>query len=219
MARVRAADYDGKRRAILARSAALFAQRGYDRTSMAELAAACSMSKALLYHYHASKETLLFDILRDHLQVLIDTLAAVDRNLPPQLRLRALARALLTAYRDADHEHKIQINELAKLPRHRQKVLKDLERALVATFAETIAAVHPAAADDPTLIKPLTMSLFGMLNWHYLWFRDTGALSREDYADLAATLLIAGAEAAIAGRAPAMTAKPPARRAAAMRGG
>jgi TetR/AcrR family transcriptional regulator len=39
------------------------------------------------------------------------------------------------------------------------------------------------------------MSLFGMLNWHYMWFREGGTMSREDYADLATTLLIEGAQA------------------------
>jgi TetR/AcrR family transcriptional regulator len=45
------------------------------------------------------------------------------------------------------------------------------------------------------LLKPVTMSLFGMLNWHYMWFRDKGPVSREDYADMVTTLLIEGAQA------------------------
>jgi TetR/AcrR family transcriptional regulator len=69
-----------------------------------------------------------------------------------------------------------------------------MERALVATFAEAIAAVIPAL-DDGAMLKPVTMSLFGMLNWHYMWFRERGAVSREDYADLVTTLLIEGAQA------------------------
>ena len=55
MARARAADYDGKRKAILHRSAGLFAKHGYDRASMANIAQACGASKALLYHYYDSK--------------------------------------------------------------------------------------------------------------------------------------------------------------------
>jgi TetR/AcrR family transcriptional regulator len=195
MARPRSADHDIKRRAILDRSAALFAQNGYDRTAMAEVASACGVSKALLYHYYASKETLLFDILSVHLQELLDATQAVDRSLPPRERLRALVGALLDAYRDADHQHKIQINEMAKLPAERRKILIGMERALVATFAEAIAAVLPAIGRSKTLLKPVTMSLFGMLNWHYMWFREDGAMSRSDYADLATTVLIEGAQA------------------------
>jgi hypothetical protein len=37
------------------------------------------------------------------------------------------------------------------------------------------------------------MSLFGMLNWNFLWFREDGALSREDYAELVVAILLDGA--------------------------
>ncbi len=62
MARSRARDHDEKREAILHRAAIVFARDGYDRASMAGLAAEIGVSKALLYHYHASKEALLYDM-------------------------------------------------------------------------------------------------------------------------------------------------------------
>jgi TetR/AcrR family transcriptional regulator len=195
MARPRSADHDLKRRAILDRSSALFAQNGYDRTSMAEVASACGVSKALLYHYYVGKETLLFDILSVHLQELLDAANAVSQSMPPRERLRALVGALLDAYRDADPEHKIQINEMSKLPPDRQKILIGMERELVAIFAAAIADVLPAIGRSKSLLKPVTMSLFGMLNWHYMWFREDGTMSRSDYADLATTVLVEGAQA------------------------
>lgn len=195
MARPRSADHDIKRRAILDRSAELFAQNGYDRTSMAEVASACGVSKALLYHYYVSKETLLFDILSVHLQELLDAAQAVDRSIPPRERLRALVGALLDAYRHADQQHKIQINEMSKLPPEKQKALIAMERDLVGVFAAAIGDVLPAIGRSKSLLKPVTMSLFGMLNWHYMWFREGGTMSREDYADLATTVLVEGAQA------------------------
>jgi TetR/AcrR family transcriptional regulator len=195
MARPRSAEYDGKRRAILRRSAKLFAQNGYDRTSMAEVASASGVSKALLYHYYVGKESLLFDILHAHLLDLMDAVRSVDTKLAPRARLRTLIGAVLDAYRDADHEHKIQINELGKLPAARKKDLIALERALVATFADAIAAAIPSIAGHQALLKPVTMSLFGMLNWHYMWFREKGPVSRDDYTDMVTTLLIEGAQA------------------------
>jgi TetR/AcrR family transcriptional regulator len=195
MARPRSAEYDGKRRAILRRSAKLFAQNGYDRTSMAEVASATGVSKALLYHYYAGKESLLFDILHAHLLDLMDAVRSVDTKLSPRARLRALIGAVLNAYRDADDEHQIQINELSKLPAARKKDLLGLERALVATFADAIAHAIPSIAGHQVLLKPVTMSLFGMLNWHYMWFREKGPVSRDDYADMVTTLLIEGAQA------------------------
>ena len=63
----------------------------------------------------------------------------------------------------------------------------------VLIFSGAIAAVNKNVGSSPRLLKPVTMSLFGMLNWHYMWFRDGGPMSREEYADLATQLLVQGA--------------------------
>jgi TetR/AcrR family transcriptional regulator len=193
MPRSRAADYDDKREAILHRAAVAFARDGYDRASMAGLAAECGVSKALLYHYYASKEALLFGILSSHLEALVEVVeAADDAGFDPAERLGRLVAALLDAYRDADAEHKVQIDALRLLPEPGQVELKALERRLVAIFAEAIRAVEPDAFADGRLLKPVTMSLFGMLNWFYMWFREGGAVSREEYAALATKMLVGG---------------------------
>ena len=193
MARSRAKDHDEKRDAILHRAAVVFARDGYDRSSMASLAAECGISKALLYHYHASKEALLFEILRNHLQDLVDAVEeANDLGLAPEARLETLVVALLDAYRDADAEHKVQLQALQLLPEAEQQQLKTLERRLVAIFADAVRALEPELFDGTALLKPVTMSLFGMLNWVYMWFREGGPVSREDYGNLAARMLVGG---------------------------
>ncbi len=193
MARTRAKDYDDKRQAMLHQAASVFARDGYDRASMSGLAAECGVSKALLYHYYASKEALLFDIINSHLEELVDAVdAADDPGLPPQERLERLVAALLEAYRDADAEHKLQVGAMQLLPEADQAQLKTLERDLVGRFAAAIRAVEPAIFEGTPLLKPVTMSLFGMLNWFYMWFRDGGPVSRRDYAGLATKLLVGG---------------------------
>ena len=42
---------------------------------------------------------------------------------------------------------------------------------------------------------PATMSLFGILNWTYMWFRPDGPISREDYAEMVTTLMLQGVKA------------------------
>jgi len=193
MPRTRARDYDDKRAAILHRAAIAFARDGYDRASMAGLAAECGVSKALLYHYYTSKEALLFGLLSNHLEALVDVVEAADMpGTKPEERLLGLVAALLDAYRDADAEHKVQINALHLLAEPQQAELKALERKLVAIFSDAIRAVHTPAFEDGRLLKPVTMSLFGMVNWFYMWFREGGPISREEYADLATRMLVNG---------------------------
>jgi TetR/AcrR family transcriptional regulator len=194
MGRQQAEDHHLKREAILEGAARAFAEGGFVGTSMNAIAAACGVSKALLYHYYESKEAILDDILSTHLARLVEVAEAVDPAArPPREHLEALSAALLDAYRDSDAHHRVQLNDLDRLPAERQEAMRALERRLVAVFAAAIAAVHPHLAERRDVLKPLTMSLFGMLNWQYLWFREGGAMSRADYARLATRLVVEGA--------------------------
>ena len=203
MARARATNYDDKRKAILDRSAELFSEYGYDRASMNRIAEACGVSKANLYHYYKDKDELLFDVIRFHLQHLLEVVeAARDAALNPFDQLRAFAAALLEAYRDADAQHNVQISSMRFLADDRQVALKSMERDLVQTFSDAVAAVAPQLKGT-TLLKPITMSLFGMVNWHYLWFKPSGAVTRADYADLVTRLIVDGTRDLIAQSVPA----------------
>lgn len=195
MARPRASDHDEKRRAILEQAASLFAGHGYDRASLSMLAQACGMSKALLYHYYTDKSELLFDIIRTHLESLLMVTAVPDETRPRDARahLQRLVQTLLESYHQADSKHHVQINQLRFLPEAQQVVLKAMQRSLVDRFAAAIAqCLAPDPAQD-ALLKPLTMSLFGMLNWHHLWFREGGQMTRSGYAEFAVALVIDGA--------------------------
>jgi TetR/AcrR family transcriptional regulator len=182
---------------IVTRAAELFAAQGYDRTTIVDIAEACQTSKALLYHYYDSKETILTDIIRSHLSSLLNAVhSANNPDLPPRERLRVLVGALLGAYHRADLQHKIQINEAYGLPPEIQSELKSMERELIAIFADAVAQANPDfVADNAEMLKPLTMSLFGMMNWYPLWFRAQGAVSRDTYADLVTTLIVDGSAA------------------------
>ncbi|QRG09354.1 TetR/AcrR family transcriptional regulator [Xanthobacter dioxanivorans] len=205
MARTRAQDYDVKRQAILHKSAELFAQFGYSGTSITMIAEACGASKALLYHYYPDKGAVLFDILSTHLEQLIQAVEAALEAAPADDRVYAIASALLESYRDADAEHQVQIANLKLLSAEQQDALRAMERRLVVLMSEAIAAQVPQIGRGP-LLKPVTMSAFGMLNWHYLWFREGRGLTRAEYARLVSQLIIAGAAAAAT--APAAEARP-----------
>ena len=207
MARSRAKDYDDKRLSMLHRSAELFAASGYVGTSMNTIADACGVSKALLYHDYPDKEAILFDILSLHLEKLVAAVrkASVSAGDPVE-RFRTIVATLLELYRHADAEHQVQIASLKLLPKDKQQPLLASERILVGIMSDALAAAVPAAKQKRVL-KPLTMSVFGMLNWHYMWFRDGGPMTRAEYADFVAQLVLAGAAEAAATR-PRSKAKP-----------
>ena len=191
MARTRAADFEDKQRAILSSAAAVLAEQGMDKASMAQIAVQAGVSKALLYHYYPGKDALIFDIIRTHLSELDAAVeAADDPVLPPRARLRALVGAVLECYRDADNYHKVQLNGTPTLPAEQRHEIHAIERRIVGRFSAVLRDLRPGLAGP--LLMPVTMSLFGMMNWVYMWFRDGGALTREAYADIATALILDG---------------------------
>jgi TetR/AcrR family transcriptional regulator len=195
MARPVAADHADKRIAIRRAAARLFADHGYDRTAMSGIAAELGVSKALFYHYYSAKEALLYDIIRQHLAELVAAAeGADDAALSPRERLRRVIAAILDSYRDADAEHKVQINDLGRLGEAEQAELKALERRIVAVVRDVVVALKPDVA--PARVKPLAMCLFGILNWKYMWFREGGAMTLDAYVELVTDLFAAGVAAA-----------------------
>jgi AcrR family transcriptional regulator len=191
MARTRAEDFTTKRRAILAAAAAVMAEQGPERASMARIAARAEVSKALLYHYFPSRDALVFAIVHDHLAGLDASLAeADDPACAPQDRLRALVHAVIEAYRHADDAHKVQLTGAPTLPEAERAQILAVERRIVRRFAEVLRLAAPDLPADR--LMPATMSLFGMMNWVYMWFREGGPLSRAAYADLATDLMLGG---------------------------
>ncbi|MDW4548982.1 TetR/AcrR family transcriptional regulator [Defluviimonas sp. D31] len=197
MARTRAEDFDAKRRAILTSAAAVFADQGMEKASMARIAAQSGVSKSLLYHYYPSKAELIFSIIHTHLEELDAAIAtADDPELPPEARLRALVRAVIETYRDAADQHKVQLNAGPVLGEAEKAEILVVERRIVRRFSAVLAVVNPALGEgDGRNLMPVTMSLFGMMNWVDQWFREGGPVSRADYADLATTLILDGVRA------------------------
>lgn len=196
MARTRAADFDDKRRSILESAAAVFAKLGMERASMAQIAQENHVSKALLYHYYPSKELLIFDIGRTHLVELEAAISKTDDPaLEPRQRLRNLIGSVLENYRSAANFHQVLLNATGSLPERQRAELQQMERRIVKAFSDVLIEINPALAKSKAGVTPVTMSLFGILNWVYTWFKPSGALDRDGYADMVTTLFLDGAEA------------------------
>ncbi|KII16052.1 TetR/AcrR family transcriptional regulator [Phaeobacter sp. S60] len=194
MARTIAKDHDEKRAQILKSAAKVFAEQGFDRASMTQLARECGISKANIYHYYDSKDAVLFGVLDTYLSDLRDRVCGVDVSaLSPDQRLRRIVSEILLAYQGADHEHQVQISAMGALPEEQQKLLRAYQRELVHLVSDALAGVAAdGIAKDPAKLRAATMSVFGMLNWYYMWNSGAGSEAREDYAQMVADLTMNG---------------------------
>ncbi len=194
MARTIARDHDEKRQQILKAAAAVFAVDGVDRTSMSKVASACGISKANIYHYYDSKNALLFDILDTYLSNLRDRICTISREgRSAEEHFRTTVCEILLAYEGADDEHRVQASGLSTLSPSRQAVLRNYQRDMVRHMSDILRRLAPDTLGcDATKLHSVTMSVFGMLNWFYMWRRNAGAKEREDYGVLVANLTLKG---------------------------
>lgn len=195
MARGRAASYDDQRELILRRAAELFARLGYASTSMNQVAEACGFSKPTLYHYYRDKDALLVSICDEHvlrLHAMVSEVGALP--LAPPAKLRELITRILAEYADAQHAHRVLTEDVRFLGAADRARILGREREVVAGFARVVGAIRPdlqAAA----LAKPLTMLLFGMINWMFTWLkpeRQGLGLDHAAMAPIVADLFIGG---------------------------
>ncbi|WP_066332310.1 TetR/AcrR family transcriptional regulator [Azohydromonas lata] len=195
MVRIRTSAYDEQREAILSRAARLFAERGYPATSMNQVAEAAGLSKSTLYHYYRDKYTLLVNIVEGHvskLELLVDEVAG--ENLTAEQRLRELIRRFVEEYSGAQHAHRVLTEDVRFLEEADRERVVVKERRLVAGFAQAIQQLRPEL-DAASLSKPLTMLLFGMINWMFTWLRPDGGLNHEAMASVVADLFLGGVPA------------------------
>jgi AcrR family transcriptional regulator len=196
MARTRAATYDDQRALILARAAELFARRGYSAATMNDVAAACAVSKATLYHYVRDKPALLARIALAHVERLEAVVAEVRaRRLAPDAELRALIEAFMAVYAGAQHEHRVLTEDVKFLADAERLAVVAGQKRVVAAFAATITRVRPDLKPRAT---PLAMLLFGMINWTFTWLKPGGALTHADLAPMVLQLFFGGLPAVAA---------------------
>ena len=193
MARSKAATYDDQRESILRKAADLFAQRGYHGTSMNDVADACGLSKATLYHYYRDKDQILVNIAEGHVTRLENLVAEVqgDAGLAPAARLEALIVRFLHEYARAQSSHRVLTEDVKFLPDTDRDRILAKQRTVVHAFADAVA-VHRPDLREHRLDTAVSMLLFGMLNWMFTWLRPDGRLNHATIAPMVCELFCHG---------------------------
>jgi AcrR family transcriptional regulator len=196
MARTQAADYEDQRSAILDAAAEAFAETGYAASTMATLAERCGTSKARLYHYYASKDAILYDLLERHTGALLAIVAdnaarTASEKRSPRAHLEALIAAFLEAYRGARTRHVALTHDVKYLPERGRSEIVARERAVIDAFTAALKAAFPRRVTAANQ-RALTMMLMGAMNWTFTWLKPDGPMSYADYADEISAVLLAG---------------------------
>jgi AcrR family transcriptional regulator len=174
MARPQSPDYDKRREAILEAAAELYARKGFQGASVADLAKACSSSKSLIYHYFLSRDDILYAVMVEHLDALTEAAETACASGSAEDKLRALTVAFMRLYASAQHHHKVLLNELDNLPPERRAEVVAKQRRIIAAAESVIAELAPGGGT-----RVNTMLFFGMINWTHTWFDPAGPFMPE----------------------------------------
>ncbi len=167
------------RQEILRTAARLFQQRGYDATSMNDVAAALKLSKGGLYHHFQSKDEILFEIMDHAMEMTQDRVIAPVREIAdPVERLRALIRLHLeVVLSPRDREITVMLHENHPLPPGLRKRINQRKKKYVHFVESLIADVQRArAAKGAVSPRAAAFALLGMINWIYQWYKPEGEL-------------------------------------------
>lgn len=190
MARTQAADYEQRKEAIVEKSAALFARRGFNVASVADISRACHTSKSLIYHYFPSKEDILYAVMASHIDQLVeDVREATARPGEPIERMRLMLHAFMAHYAGAADRQRVLLNELGSLPEEGRRDIVRKQRLVLNAVQMLVIELYPQLGKDPVRARAQTMLLFGMINWAHTWFDPKGALSPNDLADMVLALI------------------------------
>jgi AcrR family transcriptional regulator len=180
------------RQEILRTAARLFQQRGYDATSMNDVAAALKLSKGGLYHHFQSKDEILFEIMNHAMEITDErVLNPVRRIADPEERLRALIRLHIeVVLSPRDREITVMLHENHPLPPSLRKRINSRKKDYIHFLENLMAEVqnksfqtksrhphHPKAKVSP---RAAAFALLGMINWIYQWYKPAGDLQAQN---------------------------------------
>jgi AcrR family transcriptional regulator len=187
------------RQEILRTAARLFQQRGYDATSMNDVAASLKLSKGGLYHHFQSKDEILYEIMNHAMEITQERVLNPVRGIAdPEERLRALIRLHIeVVLSPRDREITVMLHENHPLPPALRKRINSRKKDYIHFLESLMAEVqektqketqkeahsrlhHPHHAKGKVSARAAAFALLGMINWIYQWYKPEGELQAQN---------------------------------------
>jgi AcrR family transcriptional regulator len=190
----KADDAKRRHRTIMETAARVICERGYKGASIQEIASACGLTKAGLYHHIRSKEHLLLEIMNYGMdlfeeQVLQPVIPVAD----PVERLReCMTRNILLVTRGWSKEITIILHEHATLTGEARAQINARKKRYVRFLETSFAEAVRDGRFRPVNPKVAAFSFLGMVLWIYKWYRHDGAISEDELARQMCDLLFGG---------------------------
>ena len=181
------------------RSAALtlFAQHGFAAVSMRQIAREVGVQAGALYNYTPDKQTLLFDLLDDHMKTLLQELEAIDIIGSPKEQLETLTRFHIRFHLPRRDEVFLSYMELRNLTSDNFRRIEAQRSAYEAVLENILSAGVADKSFTVADTRIATLALIAMLTGITNWYRPDGRLDigeiEERYCELVIGSVTGGA--------------------------
>ena len=173
---------DNNRRADLVRVAArLFREKGFDGTTIRDIADAVGMRSGSPFYHFANKHELLMAVMEEGLRLGLERTHDVLRDdaLPPVERFRQLVRVHYGILHDTGSDFiPVMLYDWRSLPANYRRRIIELKDRYDTIWQQTIAALHEEGRlrADPKLAR---LMILGAINFSATWYRPkSGSAAR-----------------------------------------
>ena len=187
----RANNESNRREELLAVSARLFREKGFDGTTIRDISAAAGMHSGSPFYHFKTKQDILVAVMEQGLaEGLRKSEAVMALALPPEQRLARLIRSHLgTILEDGNDFIPVLLYDWRSVtPQNRRRIvaLKDRYDALWQRLIDELQRAGHVGGDA----QLLRLLLLGAVNWTGTWYRPGGRLSLDQVADSTARLFL-----------------------------
>lgn len=176
---------DSPRGRLLSAAAHLFRDKGFDRTTVRDIAAAVGIQSGSIFHHFKTKEDILYAVMEEVIQFNTARLQQVVAcEATAEGRLRALIRAELQfIVGDTAEAMTVMVTEWRCLNEDKQRKALALRSIYEQLWLDTLGELQQqeATKTDPFILRRL---LTGMTGWVRNWFDHDGPLTLDDLAEI-----------------------------------
>ena len=184
---------DGRAAEVYRTAAKIILQKGYDATSVSDIADALGITKAGLYHYIKGKTELLFEIMKYGLEELDRAVLVPAREIAdPEERLRFVITTHARIVTRGDGVVTILVDEARALTTAQNRTVTRMKRKYIDCLRDTLDELQKAGKMRGVDTTVAAFSITGAINWISRWYRPEGKLSAEAIAQQIADIAFHG---------------------------
>jgi AcrR family transcriptional regulator len=194
----------GTRERIVAAAVSLFAEQGFDATSVNQVVARAGVAKGALYHHFASKDDLLYEVYGELVDRQLAGLREIlSRGLAPADALRELIADLVVTTAARVGEAKVFLRESHRLGDANQARVRAARRSIHDAVTDLVRSAQAAGRFAPVASPEMvTFTVFGVINELPVWYRPDGPKQPAEVAAELSNLILAALTALTAPTAP-----------------